>query len=90
VDLLFFALDTQKVVVDVEKMLKRRGGVDFYLQRCGKECLVKWLSLPFEASERMKVRSEAGMEGVFVEYEGKEYAVRVWMEGGYFFAMMGG
>jgi phosphopantetheinyl transferase len=62
VDQIFFALDQEKVVVDMEKMIARDENLlpkmtkivdgkrgNFYLQWCSKECLVKWLDLPLDA-----------------------------------------
>jgi len=50
---LFFALDIKNVVVDVEKIIERRGDEIFYRQRCAKECVVKWLQLPLDETETM-------------------------------------
>jgi hypothetical protein len=83
VDTLFFALDTERVVVDVEKIRDKEEL--FYLQRCGKECLVKWLDLPLDEYEQMEVHFA---EPVCVVYQGKQYPVEVWTEKGYVYAVM--
>ena len=70
VDKLFFAVDKQKVVVDVEKIVERDEGLlqderktsansweEFYVQRCVKECLVKWLDLRLDEFQRIVVQS---------------------------------
>lgn len=68
VDKLFFAVDRDKVVVDVEKIIARdvcllqderkvaaRDWEEFYVQRCAKECLVKWLNLRLDEFQRITV-----------------------------------
>ena len=79
--MLLFAIDKEKVAVDVEKIVERdealledvillnekiplnplfrKGEIreNFYLQRCGKECLVKYLNLTSKEMEKMHVIS---------------------------------
>jgi hypothetical protein len=92
VDKLFFALDTAKVVVDVEKVVERDEALlkstweDFYVQWCGKECLVKWLDLKLDEEQKMEVVQND--DGIVVNYAGKEYPVQVSIEEGYVYAVM--
>ena len=69
-DQLFFAVDFQNITVDVEKIVPRDTSLledvpsfsyfsvrkKFYMQRCAKECLVKYLNLTSSEMDDMKIK----------------------------------
>ena len=84
-DVIFLVLADRKVAVDVEKVVERKGispqgsRLEFYVQRCAKECMVKFLDLPLDAAEEMIVVSQGST--VEVSYQGQSYVVRVREQG---------
>jgi hypothetical protein len=95
-------LDTQNIVVDVEKIIERDFSLlspsvmtreAFYLQWCVKECLVKFLnlsSLEEVLEQKIAIPNNVGEEfvQVVVTYQGNTYPAMVKQEQGYVFALM--
>ena len=102
-DLLMVIIDTKRVAVDVEYVSPRDESLlqnvhipdssfspweNFYLQRCSKECLVKFLSLKSEEMQEMVVswltwnqhfsinERKFGYLSI-IHYKGKEYPVHI-------------
>ena len=100
-DLVMIAVDTKKIAVDIECIHPRDESLlknvhvpnspydsreNFYLQRCAKECLVKYLNLKAEDMDEMRVidfvHDDHYAVGewvfdslVFLEFREKEYIV---------------
>lgn len=85
-DLLVVAIDTKKVAVDVEYIKPRDESLlqnlhvpdssfslweNFYLQRCAKECLVKYLDLT--SSEMNEITVSAFIPNHYFSIEGREF-----------------
>lgn len=93
-DKIFLALAKEKIAVDLEKIVERAPQLkdpaasreSFYMQWCAKECVVKFLNLPLDTTEKMLTKKLN--QQMIITYEHKEYSVRVRSEKGYVYAIL--
>ncbi|MDR2189681.1 MAG: hypothetical protein LBP53_00300 [Candidatus Peribacteria bacterium] len=100
---IFLAIDTHKIAVDMEKITARDPSLlsstltttreAFYLQRCVKECLVKFLNLPtleeaFHQTLLLPTNLSEHPQKLLVPYQGKTYHASVKKENGYLFVVL--
>ena len=113
-DLVMVAVDTKKIAVDIESIRPRNESLlqnvhvpnspygqweNFYLQRCAKESLVKYLDLKAEDMDEMtvfdfchnhyfSVNERVFDSLVFIMYKEKEYVVHTALKDGRVMALM--
>ena len=113
-DLLIVAIDTKKIAVDIEYVKPRDESLlqnlhipdssfspweNFYLQRCAKECLVKYLSLnssemnemvvsTFIPNHRFLVDGREFTSLMIIQYRWKEYSVHLKIKDGIVTALL--
>lgn len=113
-DLIAVAIDTKKIAVDLEYIRNRDDSLlqnihipdssysereNFYIQRCSKECLVKFLSLTSEEMQEMTISNflwnqhfvvnEWSFDSlVIIHYKRKEYPVHTNIKDGKVLALL--
>ncbi|MDR2541802.1 MAG: 4'-phosphopantetheinyl transferase superfamily protein [Candidatus Peribacteria bacterium] len=60
----------------------------FYAQWCAKECVVKFLNLTLDTTEKMLTKKQS--QQIIITYQDKEYPVQVRDKDGYTYAIFSG